>query len=227
MRPRIVVINGGYRTGSTVAFNLVRELFDSLGVEYVSALRDRPAAVDNELAMYAREPYWAVLKCHVWVPMATWGMPGIHVLHTHRPPLDVAASMGRFDKHRNGVMTEVVRQAVLRRYHERAHTQRIHAPLLISYDYYYRKPVDRVWLIAEHLGLDVSGDTIERITASTGVGAAEKLSAGLDHGAQDRRTLIQGDHIGPDRGEPGHGERRLGPERSKAILQAIEAVMYP
>src|SRR3990167_4344377 len=119
MTPLYVVVNGGYRTGSTVAYNVVRAILQRHSLEYASGLRSHPSEIDTGLAWHRLRPAWTVVKCHIWRPLGTDAIPGLRVIYTVRDPYDVAASMLERDDRWSWpeILCEVQRQALLNVYH--------------------------------------------------------------------------------------------------------------
>lgn len=221
-----LVVNGGYRTGSTVAYNVVRELLDRIGLRHDSRLLGHPHKVEDRLDEYERGPGWRVYKSHVWVPSGARHVPGLRVIHTTRNPYDMAGSALRHTDRWLDVVCEVQRQATLAQYHRRAALLQVlrPPPLVLEYETYYRRPLERIRDIASHLGLDVPDQVIQDVHTATCIERAMDLQDGLSPGEQDDATLIQARHVGDERGRPGSGRRQLTDEQVQSVHDAIECL---
>lgn len=97
--PRIIIVNGGYRTGSTVVYNLARQLLHyQVGPARVRQ-ENLPARLIDELVEVSPEllvpgQHW-LIKCHNYLPPPGAGDEGVAYLFTHRETRSTAASMLR------------------------------------------------------------------------------------------------------------------------------------
>jgi len=92
--PKVILITGGWRTGSTLCYNIVRQILShtGLGGRYL-AMGATSDEVDKLVALPRRfHRDWFVVKCHCYKGV----IPGhVRVIHSHRDLEAAAASFRR------------------------------------------------------------------------------------------------------------------------------------
>lgn len=222
--PLLVIVNGGYRTGSTLVYNIVRRTLAHRGIDHAHGLADHPAQTDSALRKHAMDPHWRVQKTHVWRPLLGADLAGARILYTHRQPADVAASLLRHDRTWSETVTEVQRQALLTSYMHDPETVRLARPLIIAYERFWDVPGALVDRVASYLGLTLSVEKREAVAEETGREQVRGVQRVLGPGEQDENTLVQPGHIGPADGRPGTGSRSLTSAQIQALSIALNTM---
>lgn len=229
IEPRYVVVTGGYRTGSTVAFNVARLVAEAAGAEdYPHGLRGHDVGPFYEdLARHRADPFWAVWKTHVWLPVDSVRTPGLRLIHTERDPVDVAASLLQRGYPWEKIVAEVQRQAFLRMYVRHPSFRQAHHVEILSYEDTFENPGGRVRWIAAALGVDLTDEQVSRMVVETSRDRVREIQRCLQPGEQDPETLVQHRHISHTRGEPGHGRGVLGATLAHLVEAAVDFTARP
>lgn len=84
---KVIVCNGGKRTGSTLSYMIALKLLERAKIPF-EARGSSPDEIDSLIKSPLR---WFVIKCHTWLPKNN--LDHVPVIHTVRDPLQVAASL--------------------------------------------------------------------------------------------------------------------------------------
>lgn len=197
----IVVASGGYRTGSTVVFNIARLLMKHKN----SHCESGGVSIADIITMQEfRSDY--VAKCHNSIGPAG----GIKYLHTIRDPFQAILSMKRYyDKHPNGVaVDEFWKRALSRIYHAREVTDtalnsRRDDVAYIPYPFLLSHRCDAIKRIAEFLDIDYDDQLIARICDLTSIDRTESISKKLvdDDLSACHITQYRQDHVSEAKGK--------------------------
>lgn len=204
--PKIVLITGGYRTGSTLVYNLAREIMEATGIGgRPICLGAQPAEVDAVLRLppcFFRD--WYLVKVHnYWtagLPRAVDGT--VRVIHTRRDPLAARESLARI---RGGAADdpEVVRSIgqadEVTHLYDWQSGQTLLAgtsPLIFDFEKLFDLP-QVIRIIATHLGAELHSHQVERI--------AERWA--VDRVRREACALVDADPVTELR--PGHVTRGL------------------
>jgi hypothetical protein len=220
--PLFVVCNGGYRTGSTVAYNIVREILALRGMPYTGGLRSEPGEVDAAADAFPEGRDWVVLKSHVWAPSTA--VPWMRVIYTTRDYFDVAASLVRHRESWDAVEADLQWQVEMDVRHRNPLFVELYRPLILAYDYYWHRPGERVDMIGRHIGVKLSRSEVIHVLNRTSVDRAVAVQETLVDQGQDPDTLIQAGHVGAHRGQPGYGRTTLGAQGIACVETALQAV---
>lgn len=203
----VVLIAGGYRTGTTLAYMLAARLLEGAGQDFV-ALGVNASTVEAALAL--REP-WLVLKGH------DVALPENHARHRviwcDRDPVDAVASYTRFVPLEEAV-EKWRRTRELRAFYAAGRRD----VLWLDYEALYRKPGQRAALIAAHLGLTLPAEDRAEIVAGLTAVRVKKIADDL--GAADSWTELRPGHVGDELGRPGSAPRATR-EAVKAALEGV------
>jgi len=227
MIPFFVAVNGGYRTGSTLAYNTVIEILRASAVPWRRCgLVSHPSEVEELIHSWSRHGAagWWVLKTHVWAPFSFHATQKVKTIYTHRDPIDTAASLIRHSEEWSHVLIEIQRQHLLTGYHRYTQIARIHEPLVLAYETMVSDLPGHVKRVASHLQIPLSAEQVEHVVSRISTERMKTIQAGLRKGAQDPATLTQFDHIGEHGGAPGHGAEILGEERTEAVRQVLRVL---
>lgn len=201
----VVLVAGGYRTGTTVAYMIAQRLLAAAGQDH-EALGVDASTIAVALRM---EEAWLVLKGHdVALPEG----PGQRVIWCDRDAVDAIASYSRFVS-----LPEAVdawrRTLKLRRFYEADR----HDVLWLNYEWLYRRPRHRVDLIAEHLGLAVRPELRVAIASDLSAERVKQIADGLAEA--DSWSELRPGHVGANLGRP----RSTSPELRSRIEAALGA----
>lgn len=192
----VIVCNGGYRTGSTLSFNIVRLLHEQAGIECES-IGSNAATV---LKMIDEEELLCIAKVHHWSPP---DIPSIKTLHTIRSPYEVSASMVQLSASHGRPVDWDVAIASLITANELTKAMEVKSnALVVDYELLMNRPVESILKIAYFLGIEVSGWKVKRIEDETSVDKAIDHTMRMEAEACPT-TQLRKNHIGKYRGVPG------------------------
>lgn len=203
----IVVINGQPRSGSTLAFNIVRLIALAKGRLRQSS-GTNPPALDRWIANEAvAGKQIDLFKCHYWVPRST-GI-GLSLIYTYRNPLDVIASSVRVPDKRHVFEASGYDPFIAGLHYDYSHYCAMQ--MLASADYnqwllqiryfeMHADPLNTVGRIAKHLGIRLSEGAAASIVDELAVDRMKNLADNVD---VDEATQIRRGHISETMGVPG------------------------
>jgi len=208
---RVIVCNGGYRTGSTVIFNIIRSLVDRQDIGYTSE------GTSNWLAEeYCRKENdcLKILKIHRWVP--DWeGRENVQFIYTFRNLLDVAAS--NLTVSFGGEWSNVMAGLYMQKTQEEAMRERMDT-LMISYDDIYSDLKKVVQSIARFLNFDITVEQGEKISGEWSLEEVKKQIKGLRGLEANSLTQFRANHVSSKtEGRPGGWEDILTKEQAKQV----------
>ena len=202
-----VLVIGGYGTGSTVVYNIVRHLFIESGAPSDSR---GASQVDIDAGKLFDLPGNVVIKSHDCLLPATDKLT--RVLLCKRNLFDAAASIHRRMNDEEVLLNTIRQRRIVDTFYE--DHRRV---LQISYEYFCVRQRHRVRTIASFLGFQFDEYTVSRIAMATGKQATKRLQAKVTDACPD--TEIRPDHIGPLDGQPGAGKEL--PVRLRLLINAI------
>lgn len=200
----LVVCNGGHRTGSTLAYNIVRLIFETKGIGHALGGFEVDQAL---IERHANQGDWRVVKTHLWVPETSWD--NVRILCTYRNPLDVAASLVRKPPpvNEDRVYELLTKQReVIKALQHRTDT------LFLRYEEMYREMQCWIREIARFVGVETTADEMARIRESLSIDQVIRFCNSLEADAADETTQWRRGHVSPTRGEPGAWKTVLSPE---------------
>lgn len=184
----VVLVAGGYRTGTTLAYMVAQRLLAAAGQDHAALGCD---ATTYAAALRLAEP-WIVIKAHD-IQLAQG--PNYRVVWCDRDPVDAIASYVRYVP-----LVEAVdawrRTVELRRFYAAGRRD----VLWLDYETLYRRPQHRVDLIAAHLGLDVPEEMRAAIAVDLSAMRVKKLADDLTEA--DSWTELRPGHVGDELGRP-------------------------
>lgn len=203
---RVIVVIGGYRTGSTLQYNLVGHYLEAAGLGRRLGLVDPDDVAVRLLPELERSDDLLVAKCHhlaegfgrfenptAWRPVVE---SGIAVpISTTRDRADVERSMCR----KFGIAPEELHESTAWRVDaaNRAAWSAF-APFEQTYDRLVGEPAEAVRELADALGLPWSAAAAELAVERSSVQAALRESSQLERGTWDPVSLLHWDHISPE-----------------------------
>ncbi|HTR86730.1 MAG TPA: hypothetical protein VMI56_19770 [Reyranella sp.] len=216
--PRVVVVNGFHRTGSTIAFYAVQAVLEAGGQKFQSAGASFQH-VDRLIAQHlASGTGWLTIKSHRWMPVEA--DPRVTVFHTTRNLADMGRSFighrrrrARFGDGTNDdwalgdlAASEITWQALFERYC--ADRFPMHT---IRYEDYYGDGAALARFIAGRLGIALDEATIERVAARL---SADAVKARTDGQAEDVDPVTQFRrmHMSDEKGRPDGTSQGLPPQ---------------
>jgi len=212
---QIIVCNGGYRTGSTVVFNIVRSLIKEQDLPFVAE------GIANWLAeeyCRKRQKCPRILKIHSWFP--DWECKkNVYFLYTYRNLLDVAASNLTISY--GGDWSRVMAYLYLQKAQEELMRKRKDA-LLISYDDIFNDLAKVVQSIAHFLELTVESGIRNRIANDWSLESVKKKIVGLKGVEADSVTQFRANHISKiTGGKPGGWKKVLTEDQARQVKEII------
>jgi hypothetical protein len=221
----IVLCNGMPRSASTWSFNVCRRLFqllrpqDSLCARYDENIAE---VVDPLMGAYDH----LVLKSHSLDERGReLCLSGQAVaIYTHRDPFDATCSiMAMFGRSFEDALESVRQSLDLREFHQaNGHAH------VVAYDSIRNAPLEAIVGIAQHLGLNPSGDQLDRIVRETSIDAmraiADQVATGrgavrTPKSMYDPETHVHRNHIRD--GGSGYGRARLSAEQTRRAEEVL------
>lgn len=198
---KIIVCNGGYRTGSTLSFMIVLRLLRFSGVAGLEV--ESIGASDKEItSLFNLEPTllrnWWVVKCHrYWPPKE--GIPEhCFVIHTFRPALQVAASLHVIKP--NLTFEQIA--AELHYQHTVKKKNEYRGSLCIPYTKIYGDIDWTVRAITNFLSIPIEEHAIDWVANELSIESVSKLCKLVADGAADPYTQLRHNQISDTCGHP-------------------------
>ena len=185
----VVLVAGGYRTGTTLAYMLVQRVLQAVGQDFTARGVNASTVAD---ALLLREP-WVVLKGH---DVALPENPARHrVIWCDRDPVDAVASRTRF----------VPLEQAVEEWRDAASLRAFYAAgrldvLWLDYERHYTRPRARAVLIAAHLGFTLPEHEVAAIVTDLTPVRMKRIADGLDQA--DSWTELRPGHVGEELGRP-------------------------
>ena len=221
---KCVIVSGGYRTGTTAVFNIVRRIFETVkgaGKVKLVGLSGKECedyvwnVVSNDVDFDAVH----IVKNHdVFFPTLPHNTK---LIYCYRNPVDVVCSGIRMwaeeEKHRtegNFPLFEQLRQLAENEYRKIEYYKRMDVDeeegrvLVLDYDYWYWKEMERVRYIARFVGVELTLEEEEMVVRDTSVRSTKQYTDGMK-GEMDGMTQLRRHHIGEHLGRPGYGFREI------------------
>lgn len=226
--PRVLVVNGLHRTGSTRAFLAAQAILTATGRTYRTASHGYDG-VDTliERALWGTAGgAWVLIKTHTWMPRVP--RDDVLVVYTRRNLADVAASrvrhMLRSSGKRNGselssaeIGLELSRidHAMMMEKYAVAH----YALTIVDYDEYFGNDRKLLALMADKMRIDITDAELAEAARFIAIDRVKDIGDKLTV-AGDPKTFIQRYHVSDTLGRPGAGLAVL-PEPIVARLRAL------
>lgn len=182
----IIVCNGGYRTGSTLAYNICRLVASRAGLMVNALGCSHDHLVELCLGHFG---FW-VAKSHFFVPLQC--LPHLRIVYTCRRPLAVAASLKLWKPHQDDdwIVSELRRQRAMTEY-----LSDCQDTLVIPYDQLVSNMEVTIKDIAAHMGIGIGEDQVVRIKDELAVVRIKELSQAIPPGRHDPITQFRHNHI--------------------------------
>jgi hypothetical protein len=234
--PVVVVAAGGFRSGSTLQYNLIGEYVERLNVgrrigiiraPAVAALRDNWTIVESLGIAVAKthEPPFTRLAASgtETAPQTPWQdlfrADRLIPLYSVRDWRDVAVSMCR--KFQLNVRDLFCSEEWLENLESLDGWMSLR-PLIQRYENLTGSPVDALRQAALRIGVEFVAEVAEEAVVASSLEAQRAVATELPTGAYDRRTLVHWDHIA----SPGGGTWRSWPPADQELLrQSLGALL--
>lgn len=207
---KIVICNGGYKTGSTLSFNMALRLVESVvwPVESFGAKHHQITTLCDLDTAFLRS--WWVIKSHSYVPLKVY--EHVRVIHTDRNPCAVAASCLAMKWADDPATLDSVLATLKSQKELLAHHRGRTDTLILSYDKMYWQLYDALVETAVFLGLEVSDVTLSSIAEELSVNQMAERCKQIPDGEADSRYQLRGDNVGAYKGDPNAWKQVLSPE---------------
>lgn len=186
-----LLVTGGWRTGSTVAYMLARRLFDMNGLG-----RNRGGVDAYSLHQFLDQPGGWVLKAHnVYLPPRE----GLRIVWCSRAGADALGSWLRVGGRKaEGVRQLHVSYALARAYHAEPRPD----VLFLDYARCYLDPAERVRELSKHiLGAEPSPEDVAALVNAHDPALVKSITDAIPEA--DSETELRPRHVGPLLGAPG------------------------
>lgn len=196
---KLVIINGFHRTGSTLVYNVVREMFKSCGFHYVAIPGMGTEGILQLIGDRCTNRKWTVVKTHRWLPSGL--EPAfIKPIFTIRNPFDTAASLMRKP---DGHLTEAqVIEELIRQRFGNGYMLKVPNSLVLKYGLFYERINELIVAIERFLGMLISRDAKEYITRAYQINNIKHVCDNLPVEC-DNTTSFRKGHITSTLGIPG------------------------
>jgi hypothetical protein len=221
IKPRIVICNGGYRTGSTTVYNICKLLIEKSNKALKSSLY--PESYMKEL-VESEPAIWHNCKIHNWIPDII--TPYVKIIHSYRNPFDSAASWySRYQcGERHGLFTtgnqfdiEKIISFNLKQVESIKLNKKIKSSLLIPYNEILclEKVVSK---ISKYLELDTDDKTIDEISNKLDINKIKAFSHEMkeDH---DSKTQFRKWHVSKHTSGNPEGYKNMPEEMTSRLIE--------
>lgn len=210
-----IICNGGYRTGSTLVYNLAAEI---LGPVKMSG----PHSSMDQTFEAIRTKETEVIKTHIWQP--TGSEPKhVKVLYTYRDLRDMAVSFLYLAERKipeEHILIESRRQNMISKYMKYLQSaQWANDALLIRYENYYGDNPRLVRDIAKFLEIDLDDKKVEEIAVKWCISKIREKSLKIEKMSFDTKTQLRHGHVTAHAGKPGSWASYLPSELLNKILE--------
>lgn len=206
----VVVVNGWYRTGSTLCFYTVQRILAAKGVPFLVAGQDYKDA-DQMIANYLESDSdeWLVLKSHNWMP-SDRSEGRVITIYTKRHPADIMRSAIAYRRRQaaaDGVPYDeaVIFGQLLSGLQWLLLFYRYvlpHLPMnVIDYETYYSQPKALIEHLGQLLGFSLTADQIDAIALEVDVQRVKEWTDNLD-GPMDQQSHFRKHAVSESLGEP-------------------------
>jgi len=203
-----IICNGGYRSGSTLVFNICREILEYQGNDF-SSYGKSAKAIDKRLISAPKQQ--SVIKCHLYTHEP---QEGLGFVYSHRDYRGVAASMrmlmmreweGRAEHGLTDEDWAYVMDILYKADEVYKHTKGRSDVFIFDYDTALNGGImDWVKSISEFMGCHVPWGECQSIAQRVGVKRAMEITEWLTalRMPADSRTELRRNHIGEFEGKP-------------------------
>lgn len=205
---KVVVCNGGYKTGSTLTFNIMLKVVETTNEPMQSYGH-------NDVVKILNKPIdkWYVVKSHTFCPDEK--MDHLRIVHTYRNPFSVAASCfgmveSKLEKDRNHVINVLKTQKKMKEYHSKRSDT-----FISPYEQTYENPHKTIRQIAEFLKIEINENDVENIASDLTVDKVFKECQKNEEA--DPYTQLRPDNISKYKGDPEAWKQVLSDEFVKRI----------
>lgn len=225
----LLICNGMIRSGSTLQYNLVRNLVEELGVgEGIGFFS--PEQMESKTSYFAKlavDKKFYVMKIHEKVPGALLDndeFKKVSFLYIYRDIRDVAVSLKNKLKCDGDDLVERLDDAIALSNEIQSYPN----VLCQKYEDVYSDMNEAIAEQARYIGLDISAELVDKIADTCSIKNIGKnvhqgesnwrgvikrvlMRVGILDGDYDRSTLIHSNHISKDKGKVGTWKSQLSP----------------
>jgi len=165
---KLTIITGDWRTGSTLVYEAVQELYKIQKQEFFYGIVECPEEVDEIIKLHKQTPFGAIIRAPLWLPSGEEYDDNLRILYTYRNIYDIAAL-----KLLAGSTLDEIKEST----RETLASFRLHLTLaeepenhigLVPYAFFYRKVPGLVGSLAEYFKFDISHEDIQNISYNLG-----------------------------------------------------------
>lgn len=196
---KLVIVNGFHRTGSTLVYNIVREMLQAKGFPFESNPGAGTEGIFKIIGDQCTNRRWMVVKTHRWLPS---GLEPhfIKPIFTMRNPFDTAASLIRKP---DGHLTEdqVIEELIRQRFGN-AYMLKVKNSLVLKYGMFYERINELIVAIERFLGFTINREERENIIKNYHVSNVKTMCDQISSDC-DWTTSFRKGHITSTLGLPG------------------------
>ena len=217
-----IVCNGGYRTGSTLVYNLAAAVVGLKESVTMSGVHSSVVQTYGALQTEGTE----VIKNHVWQPTGSEPL-GVKVLYTYRDLRDLAVSFLYLAEKKvpeDHILIEARRQHLITGYmkylqttvwYDRTPVKKI---MLVNYERYYGDIKKLLMDLGSFLGVGVSDEQSLKIANEWEIPKIQNKANKIAKDTHEIGTQLRHGHISDHKGEPGCWVKLLPPKLLTKIL---------
>ena len=193
---KVVVCNGGYRTGSTLSFHICLKIAEKNNVPNLNSVGTSDEVIREILGQDHGNSWW-IIKSHTFKKIDKI-YPNLKLIHSYRNPLSVAAS----HQTRHGMPeddADYMNYVFSYLKEQRETTLSLKdkkSCLLVSYDKLVDDTVNSVKSIAKHIGLPLTDEQANEIKEDVSVEKTKEMCNQIDVGGINAYTQMRYGQIG-------------------------------
>ena len=230
MSERIIyIVNGYYRTGSTLVYIILQKMWDYSGIKYIYAGENKNQV--DEIIKNPKSHY--IIKTHDWMPSRDY--ENVKIIYTIRNPLDYVASkliravyMGRIKANSENIpiVDDNEKKDILIKVKEQIENQKRLAgrndTLILEYESLFYNIKDNIIKIVKFLNILGPVPMIDPIAKEVSLTEIKKQIEKIPHKGADPKTQIRHGHISQYDGKPGYWYKILPMDLISSILNILK-----
>ncbi len=224
----IYIVNGYYRTGSTLVYIIIQKLMEYAETRYIYAGENKNQI--DEIIKNPKSNY--IIKTHDWKPSKNY--ENVKIIYTTRNPLDYIASkiirgiyMGRLktDSDNKPIIDDIEEANILNNVMGQIENQKRlmnrNDTLIIEYESLYYNVRKNVKRISKFINIKITDAILNRITDEVGLIEIKRQIEEIPYRGADAKTQIRHGHISQYDGKSGYWYKILPMDLISLIINIL------
>lgn len=225
----IYIVNGFYRTGSTLVYIILQKIMDYSGIKYIYAGENKNQI--DEIIKNPKSNY--VIKTHDWMPQGNY--ENVKILYTIRNPLDYVASKAiravyeeriKADSNNIPILDDHWKKHILTKVKEQIENQKKLVnrkdTLILEYESLYYNIRDNIKKISDFINIPVNDIIIDKITHEVSLSEIKKQLEKIPQQGADPKTQLRHGQISRYNGKSGYWYKILPMDLISNILNIFK-----